>query len=375
MRYVGLKALMVAAALPLMVASCGGGYGSGGGGGGGGGTCGGAYVSCPPPTVALTAPASGATVHGTVALTATATASATYSLTIKRVDFMIDGTNVGMATTSPYTVNWNSASVGNGSHTVTAKATDSANGTATSSGTVVTVSNAAAMALALEPAQIVPAVRSSASGMAHLIVELETGATRGRVLVSGMSATAVTINAGFAGATGERLIALAPGAAAGEWTVPAGALLTADQLTALLQGRLYMVALSATHPRGEIRGQITPRNILVAFTELSASPEAETLGIAASGIAATTLDLSAHTLTIQVNSRGVEGAISAQALTGGLRPASLERDSVDMSHWSTELAPLSAAELARFQSGGWSVMVATEAVPGGAISGQIAASH
>src|SRR5258708_6791480 len=187
-----------------------------------------------------------------------------------------------------------------------------------------------------------------------------------------MSATGVAIHEGLAGSTGERIMALAPAAAAGAWAVPSGALLTADQVAALLEGRLYLIAASAAHPRGEIRGQILPENLIVRFTDLAVSPEAPALGIRASGVAATTLDMGAHTLTIHLNSRGVDDAISAQALTDGLPPAALLRDSVNMGHWSTELASLSAADLARFQAGGWSVMVATAAVPGGAIGAPLA---
>src|SRR6266853_1547537 len=121
---------MLAGALPLILTSCGGGYGSGGGMGTT--PCGGAYSACPLPTIALTAPAPGAIVSGTaVMLTATASASTMNGLTVTRVDFMIDGTIVGTAMTSPYTVSWNSTTVTMGSHSLTAKVTDSVNGTAT----------------------------------------------------------------------------------------------------------------------------------------------------------------------------------------------------------------------------------------------------
>jgi len=61
-------------------------------------------------------------------LTATASASTMNGLTVTRVDFMIDGTIVGTAMTSPYTVNWTALPVTKGSHSVTGKVTDSVNG-------------------------------------------------------------------------------------------------------------------------------------------------------------------------------------------------------------------------------------------------------
>ena len=133
-------ALLAAAAVPLILSACGGGYGGGGGGSGGGMGCGGAYQPvCPAPMVTLTAPAAGAMESGTIALTATASASTAYGLTVSKVDFLIDGTLVGTATTSPYTVMWDSTTVTAGTHMVTGKVTDSANDTATTPAVSFTV--------------------------------------------------------------------------------------------------------------------------------------------------------------------------------------------------------------------------------------------
>ncbi|MGH7407133.1 MAG: CFI-box-CTERM domain-containing protein, partial [Candidatus Methylomirabilales bacterium] len=53
-----------------------------------------------------------------------------------------DGTNVGAEdTTSPYSLSWNTTTVGNGSHTLTAVARDAAGNSTTSSGVTVTVDN------------------------------------------------------------------------------------------------------------------------------------------------------------------------------------------------------------------------------------------
>ena len=366
---------LVAGALPLILTSCGGGYG--GGGGMGTTPCGGAYSACPPPTVTLTAPAPGATVKGTVALTATASASTMNGLTVTRVDFMIDGTIVGTATTSPYTVNWNSTTVTTGNHSLTAKVTDSANDTATTPAITITVSNMAAMSVAMAPAQIFPAPGSSASGTANITVKLESGATSGKVMLSGLTATAVTINEGFAGATGPRAITLeAHGGTAGEWDVPANALLTAEQVTALLQGKLYVIATSVANPRGEIRGQIVPDDIMVTFSGMERSQEVAAVGLVAGGVVAATVDTTANTLTIHVNSTGVDDAMAAQVATGaagasGRELAGLTQDAVNMGHWSTELTSVSAADVGNFRAGKWYVSVATPAEPNGAIRAQI----
>jgi CHRD domain len=159
---------------------------------------------------------------------------------------------------------------------------------------------------------------------------------------------------------------------AGAWEVPAGALLTQEQVTAFTQGKLYVIATSAANPRGEIRGQIAPQNVIVSFSDMAATPDAASLGIAASGVAATTVDTSASTLTMHVNSTGVDDAMAAQA-SGGAKAAELTKDSVNMGHWSTELAAISAADLANFKAGKWQVSVATPVAEKGAIHGQISA--
>ena len=367
--------LLVAGTLSCILTGCGGGYG--GGGSGGSMSCGGGYSNaCPPPTVTLTAPASGATVSGTVPLTATASASSTYALTVTSVEFLIDGTAVGTVTSSPYTYMWNSTTVTKGSHSLTAKVTDSAGDTATTPAIMINTTGMAIAAVAMAAAQIFPAPMSQASGTADLTVKLDTGATRGTVKLTGLSATAVTINEGFAGATGPALIRLSPGGDnTAEWEVPADALLTAEQLTALSQGKLYVIATSAANPRGEIRGQIAPDNVAVTFSTMAPAAEARSVSLAAEGVVATTVDKSAHTLSIHVNSTGVDDADAAEvdSAATGRKLAVLSKDSVEMGHWSTELAPISAADVGHFEAGKWYVSIATPVEAGGALRGQIRA--
>jgi CHRD domain/Bacterial Ig domain len=367
--------------LVALLSSCGGGYGGGGGGSAGAAACGSGYSNaCPPPTVAVTAPAAGATVSGSVTLTATATASSTYGLTISQVAFMVDGTTVATATASPYSAMWNSTSVANGSHSLTARATDSMGDTATSSAVEITVQNPAAAAAAMTAGQIFPAPMSGASGMAHLVVKLESGAVSGRVTLTGLAATSVAIHAGFAGASGPALIGLTPSpgaelAGADEWEVPAGALLTAEQLAAFSQGRLYVMAASAAHPRGEIRGQLVPENVVVTFSALAPAAHAQAVGAGAGGVIATTVDRRNRTLSVHINSTGVDDSDAAEVVSAasGQRLATLTKDSVEMGHWSTELTPVSAAELARFESGQWFASIATAVDAQGALEGQIRA--
>ena len=83
----------------------------------------------PPPTTAVTAPAAGATVSGSVNLTA----SASDNVGVESVQFEVDGQDVGSADTSaPYSAAWNTTAIANGPHDVTAVARDAAGNVTTS---------------------------------------------------------------------------------------------------------------------------------------------------------------------------------------------------------------------------------------------------
>jgi hypothetical protein len=90
------------------------------------------------PSVSIGVPSNGATVSGTI----TVSANASDNVGVAGVQFKLDGTNLGAETTVvPYSTSWNSNLVSNGSHTLTAVARDAAGNTATSAAVTVTVSN------------------------------------------------------------------------------------------------------------------------------------------------------------------------------------------------------------------------------------------
>ena len=91
-----------------------------------------------PPTVAMTAPANGATVSGNV----TVSANASDNVGVVGVQFQLDGANLGAEVTiAPYSITWNSTAVSNGSHALTAIARDAAGNKTTATPVSVTVSN------------------------------------------------------------------------------------------------------------------------------------------------------------------------------------------------------------------------------------------
>ncbi len=91
-----------------------------------------------PPTVTITAPAQNATVTSTVTLVATATDN----VGVTSVQFTVDGANIGAPlTSSPYQIFWNTTTVGNATHTISAFAKDAAGNTGTAANVAVTVAN------------------------------------------------------------------------------------------------------------------------------------------------------------------------------------------------------------------------------------------
>ncbi len=90
------------------------------------------------PTVAVTAPAGGTTVSGTV----TVQASASDNVAVTSVQFTLDGAALGAADTSaPYSTSWATTTATAGPHTLRAVARDAAGNETTSAGVTVTVDN------------------------------------------------------------------------------------------------------------------------------------------------------------------------------------------------------------------------------------------
>ncbi|HSD22658.1 MAG TPA: Ig-like domain-containing protein, partial [Anaeromyxobacter sp.] len=98
-----------------------------------------------PPTVSMTAPAAGATVSGTV----TVSASASDDVGVAGVQFLLDGASLGAEdTAAPYAISWNTTGASNGTHSLSARARDAAGNVTTSPAVSVTVSNTATTGLA-----------------------------------------------------------------------------------------------------------------------------------------------------------------------------------------------------------------------------------
>jgi hypothetical protein len=124
-----------------------------------------------PPTVSITSPTAGSTVAGTV----TVQANASDNVGVSSVSYYLDSSTTAFATVaSPYSASWNTASVANGSHTITAVAVDPT-GNAGSSKVTVSVNNTVA------PVNQAPTVASPAAANSNPV----TGASVGVSVLGG----------------------------------------------------------------------------------------------------------------------------------------------------------------------------------------------
>jgi hypothetical protein len=97
-----------------------------------------ATVDTSAPVVSMTAPANNATVSGPVVVSATASDN----VAVSGVQFLLDGNNLGSEdTTSPYSLTWDSTTVANGAHSLSARARDGAGNVRTATAVSVTVNN------------------------------------------------------------------------------------------------------------------------------------------------------------------------------------------------------------------------------------------
>lgn len=102
------------------------------------------------PTITITNPVSAQTVSQFVDVWTTATDDAS----VGRVDFFVDGSSIGSVGSFPYRLSWNSRSVSNGSHSLTARAYDSAGNSTLSTAVSITVSNSGTTTILASPSTI-----------------------------------------------------------------------------------------------------------------------------------------------------------------------------------------------------------------------------
>jgi CHRD domain/Bacterial Ig domain len=342
--------------------------------GGSGGMGSGNSVDTTPPTVSVTAQP--APVSRVTSLSATASDD----VGVTQVEFIVDGVTVGTDRAAPFSVDWNTAQAADGTHSVVARATDAAGNSTTAAAVTVTVQNNLNLSVDLSNHEEIPAVSSSATGLATLNVNLATGAVSGTLALSGLTATAAHIHSGFAGRNGPVIVGFSASTSTpGAWDLPANAMLTTAQVDDLLAGGLYLNAHSQEYPGGEIRGQILPPGITVGIARLDGLQELPAVESAGEGEGGVTINRTTGRATIHLTVRNVAGATAAHLHDGyggrnGPVLIPLTQDGSDPTHWFATDQPISQAAIDAFDGGGTYVNVHTPTNPNGEIRGQVATS-
>jgi hypothetical protein len=136
-----------------------------------------------PPTVSVTAPAKGATVSGSILVTA----NASDNVGVTGVQLKLDGANLGNAFSSaPYSGTLNTTTIANGSHTLTATAWDAAGNQATATPVTITVNNVTTPPLSLPVVSVVATVPTAVIGTTSYgaFTFTRTGSTSGALTVN-----------------------------------------------------------------------------------------------------------------------------------------------------------------------------------------------
>jgi len=167
-----------------------------------------------PPTVSITAPAAGASLTGTMTLTA----AAADNITVVGVQFLLDGNAIGaevIGAGPSYSLSWNSTGASNGSHTIAARARDAAGNITTSSAVSITVNNAAASIAFVQGNYAVPQTPQSTVTVAYTAAQ---AAGNLNIVAIGWSDTAATISSVTDSAGNTYAPAIAPTTRAGQIT-------------------------------------------------------------------------------------------------------------------------------------------------------------
>lgn len=237
--------------------------------------------------------------------------------------------------------------------------------------------SASSFAVDIVPEQIFPTPASSATATATFLINTTSGAGSGDVTLSGVTATAVTINDAYAGNSGAAVLTLTQSTSnTNVWSIGSGATLSTAQLTDLLAGKLYVLVTSSAYPSGELRGQIVPSTITLVFAAMGGAQEAPAVTTTASGLAAVTVNTTAMTAAVNLNTTGVNTASGAELLasfTGSSSSiATLVADNSTAGHWLNESVSVTATDITNFTSSRWYVNVYTPAHSSGEIRGQFA---
>lgn len=182
-----------------------------------------------------------------------------------------------------------------------------------------------------------PAIPGTAT--ADLTINLDDGGITGSLSLENVTATAVRLSEGFAGQEGEEIAALSDDGD-DTWSIPAGTTLSADQLTLLDQGGIFVDVTTAEYPDGALRGQIVLGNQQIFVNLLNGEQEIPPVDSSATAFVGVTFNPDDGSIIVHVTATGLDNAEAghvhdAYAGTNGGVLIGLDQDPNDVGHWLT----------------------------------------
>jgi hypothetical protein len=222
--------------------------------------------------------------------------------------------------------------------------------------------------------QEVPALSSAASGYGTIVLDPVAKTISGVLVTHGIVGTAAHIHEGAPGVAGPVIIPLTGGPTV--WTVPAGTVVTDDQIAKLKAGAYYLNAHTAGAPGGEIRGQLTQQ---LRFAALSGANEVPAVTTTAAGTGVLGLDPATGQIRGFVQTTGITATAAHihEAAAGVAGPViiPLAETPAGSGLWSVPAGQtLTASQIASFNAGNLYFNVHSTANPGGEIRSQIVAA-
>jgi hypothetical protein len=226
-------------------------------------------------------------------------------------------------------------------------------------------------ASALDGAQVVPPVATSASGTASIRLNEPDGVLVYDLETAGIaSATAARARLGAAGSNGPVVFTLV--GAPGHWCGVSPFLTLAD-VAAVKSGGMYLEIASAAFPGGEVRGQIVPARGVFSCV-LDGAQEVPPTGATGSGCGWLEFDPQTALLAFQISVTGLSGPPTGahvhEGVTGEGGPIVFPMAG-GPSTWTGSVGPLGAAHVDALYRGNLFVNVHTALNPAGEIRGQV----
>ncbi|MBS1911089.1 MAG: CHRD domain-containing protein [Bacteroidetes bacterium] len=226
---------------------------------------------------------------------------------------------------------------------------------------------------------------TSGSGSGYLIYD--SAAHSARYIVNwselGDNATAVEIHRGSIGTNGPRALAL-PLSAGSTMSVGTWMGMSDTDIAAMKQGALYITVNTASHPDGEIRGQLIPVDMFTASLEPAneVPPQSGTLASGTAYMALGSYPNGAYTLAVIGAYGDITDSVTAAGLylgaTGNTGPllATVENDMPHHLAFAKDIAPteITADQVAAIRSGNSYLNAYSPAYGSGEIRGQFVAA-